>query len=405
MPSLSPTNYKLLELQDKDLIKFTRAQNSLSWRGQLTAEQYVEREFVCGKGRMTSQKVIVFMLVNEDDPEQRVGSIELLIRKGLRYDNDDENHKVLENDILCGTIGSVFTYPEHRGRGVGQIMVNKLIEIAKSKYLGPKGFIFLYSEVGEYYTRNGFKSYEVPLAKFPLGKKMNYNPESSDNLNYEYIKYKNFINLLDLYNRQFRTDLIDKVKEDGKTRVSINPSEDYIDWFHLRAKYLASKIFDKASDMSLLSYDEIIDKFQKIEPSIFGIKVSKDSEVVGGIIWTYEWSRNKVTKENENTVTVLKIIVDKKYSTEEVSKQLILRMKSYLESSTTVPSLKNFQQVVIWQSDLNSSLCQWIEGNLDGKINQTNSSLSAILLNNDVDKEKLLNDDLIWEGNDKLPWW
>ena len=62
---------------------------------------------------------------------------------------------VEQEDILSGCIGGVYTYPQHRGNGYARIMVDKLVVEAK-ELVGPLGFVFLYSEIGEYYFKMDF---------------------------------------------------------------------------------------------------------------------------------------------------------------------------------------------------------------------------------------------------------
>ncbi|CAH2351466.1 uncharacterized protein CLIB1423_03S06942 [[Candida] railenensis] len=413
---VSKTEYELVELNDRDLISFTRAQNSQSWRGQLTSEQYIERECVLGKSKIASSKVnrlLVFMLRDKADPTSRLCSIELLIRRSWSYKYNPDSKRVERKDILSGCIGGVYTYPENRGKGLARIMVDKLVEKAKTEYLGEDGFTFLYSEVGEYYSRNGFKSFEVPLLKFPLGTEIiNDKFIGEDEYQFSELKFHQFEELLQFHNTQFDKEIVDKVTKDGKPRVTINPNQDFIDWFHLRSKFISSKLFyagksDINENLSDLTIDEILAKFHKIEPDVFGFKISnQEGKLVGGIIWTYDWSLNKETNQYENYATVLKIIVDNKLSNQDdIKKQLILKMKSYIESKTTPAAVSDFKQVIIWQSEVNDTLLNWLTGNeVKGVPDHPNSSMSAVLINDPSENEKLVSGELIWEGNDKLPW-
>lgn len=411
MPSASPADYELVELNDQDLINFTRTQNAAAWRGQLSAEQYIERERVLGKTKICSLKVnrlMVFMLRDKANPTSKLCSIELLIRKSWLYKNI--GGKVQRKDVLSGCIGGVFTYPEHRGKGLAQVMVDKLVARAKLDILGEDGFTFLYSEVGEYYTRNGFKSFEVPLLKVPLSQR-DATPilgvpgvtTSLAGCSASLLTYHQFGDLLEFHNRQFNDEITAKVLSDHTERVSINPTLDIVDWFHIRAKFISSKIFYQQDiDFTDLSLDEVNDHFHKINPDVFGIQlVNSSGEIIAGIIWTYEFS------SDANYVTILKIITDNtsKYSRDELCKELIAQLKTFIETPRDETPKFEFSKLVLWQSEISETVLSWLTGDeFKGVANNSNGSRSAILINNAEDDSKLQKGNLIWEGNDKLPW-
>ena len=211
------------------------------------------------------------MLQDIKNPEDKLCSVELLIRQSWKFTWDKETEKVVKKDILSGCIGGVFTYADHRGKGLAKIMIDKIVELSKSQYVGPDGFTFLYSEVGEYYTRNGFRSFAVPLLNFPLsqtGDDYDAIVQQDEDV-VELIKYHDFEKVMEDYNKEFETEMISKTKMDRKTRVSINPSLDFIDWFHMRAKFISHKLFNRQMDIdSSLPYEELIKKFQAIDPPI-----------------------------------------------------------------------------------------------------------------------------------------
>lgn len=425
MPSLSKSSYELVEATEDDLVRYTRHQNSQAWRGQLSIDQYIEREAVLGKCKIASLAVNslkVFILRSKDNIEQPLCSCELLIRKSWKYKFNAQTQSVDRRDVLSGCVGGVFTYPEHRSKGYARIMIDHLVDIAKNKLLGPEGFTFLYSEIGEYYAKNGFKSFDVPLVHIPLGTKAagtaygTAPDHDHEHHEFEFVKYHQFDKLLQFHNKQYDAEVSAQVAQDHKLRVTIDPTLDYVDWFHLRSKFVSSKLFYKdhpdqqvEGDLSLLSYDQILAKFHSISPDVFGIQMTdrESGRLIGGIIWTYDWSINDETNENENYCTVLKIITDKGSSNrDELAQTLILKMKAYLESMAPKhASLEGFKKIVFWSSEVSANTLAWLSGEeLKGTANISNGSRSAILINNEAEDAELINGDLIWAGNDKLPW-
>ncbi|EMG47052.1 hypothetical protein G210_2672, partial [Candida maltosa Xu316] len=274
MPSsIQPEQFELIRLNDTEIIEFTRTQNGQAWKGALSIKDYVLREHVLGKSRMATtspNQLLVFMLkrINDNTP---LCSIELLIRKSKKYTHS--NGDVANVDILSGCIGGVYTYPEHRGHGYARIMVDKLLIIAK-EIIGHDGFIFLYSEIGEYYTKNGFKSFGVDLINVPM------QGATIDPINepkYEFINYHEFDSLMETFRQESEDEIISKVKQDKLTRICVEPNANILDWFHLRSKYISYKLFYENKDNSPIDfytepYQTITAKLSTIEPHKFGIK-------------------------------------------------------------------------------------------------------------------------------------
>ncbi|KAK6461862.1 gcn5-related n-acetyltransferase [Scheffersomyces coipomensis] len=398
---VDPEEYELLHLTDYELIKFTRQQNSAAWKGRLTADDYIIRDLVLGKSKMIATKpngLFVFMLRRISD-KKPVSSIELLIRTGWRF--DFENGEVVEKEVSTGCIGGVFTYPEYRGQGLARIMVDKMMKIAKSEIIGEDGFTFLYSEVGEYYVKNGFKSFEIPLVSIPL---VDAKPVEGIDEKFELIPYHKFKPYLSIHNKQLKAEIIEKVKQDHLSRVTLVPTSDLVDWFHLRSKYISYKLFHEKKHTEPIdfvndTYEQIAEKFERSEPHKFGLKLlNNDNDLVGYIIWTYDW-----INDTENYATVLKIVVVDGNDKETASLKLLSLLKNHLlknEDNVGQTTVK----ISVWESEVSEKNKKILVSKWKSKAGLENSSRSAILINNKVDDDKLQSGDLIWEGNDKLSW-
>ncbi|KAK6455254.1 lysine acetyltransferase [Scheffersomyces xylosifermentans] len=396
--------YELVQLTDRDKITFTRLQNSQSWRGRLSADDYVVREAVLGKSKIASSKVnrlLVFMFKRKGD-DTPLASIELLIRKGWKFDY--ENGEVVRHQVLTGCIGGVFTYPENRGKGYARIMVDKLVEIAKRDLLGPDGFTFLYSEVGEYYAKSGFKSFAVDLIHVPLKDHETIGVDEKLDDKFELIRYHQFEPYLDVYREQLNNEIVEKVKKDHKSRVTLTPTADIIDWFHLRSKYISYKMFHEQNDNERIdfaneSYEQITSKFDSLSPRQFGLKlVNEKNELVGYIVWTFDWLSHE-----ENYATVLKIVVLDGYDRDSFSIKLLKLLRQYLlKNDENEGQITN--RIVLWESEIPSTVKNFLVEEWKSSSGIENGSRSAILLHDPSDNERLVEGSLIWEGNDKLSW-
>ncbi|KAK6200982.1 gcn5-related n-acetyltransferase [Scheffersomyces amazonensis] len=398
---VNPKEYELIHLTDYELIKFTREQNSAAWKGRLTADDYVIRDLVLGKSKIITKKpngLMVFMLRKISD-QKPVSSIELLIRRGWKFDY--VNGEVVKKEVSTGCIGGVFTYPEHRGQGLAKIMVDKLMEIAKTDILKEDGFTFLYSEVGEYYAKSGFKSFEVPLVSIPLqtGK-----PEEGISENFKLLDYHTFEPYLKVHNEQLSKEIIKKVNKDHLSRVTLVPNSDLVDWFHLRCKYISYKLFHeekhtKTIDFVNESYEEIVDNFIELDPKKFGIELFNESnKSIGYIIWTFDW-----INRTEKYATVLKIVVIDGEDKDSTSLKLLSLLRNYLLKNEDIEGQTNIK-IIVWESELSQVNKEYVIEHWGSKAGLENSSRSAILINNEPEDKLLQSGQLIWEGNDKLSW-
>ncbi|OBA21789.1 hypothetical protein METBIDRAFT_10718 [Metschnikowia bicuspidata var. bicuspidata NRRL YB-4993] len=406
----NPHDFVLEQVHDKKTRDYTRERNAAAWKNLLSVQAYVTREHVLGLSKITCSdpnRLVVFALRAKRPNADILCSCELLIRQSWRYEKDACGN-VQRKDVLSGCIGGVYTYEEHRGRGLATIMIDKLVETAKTDaYLGPSGFTFLYSEVGEFYVRNGFKSFHVDLLNLPLsytGLKHVLQP------GYELVKYNEFGDLFERYNQHFDRDMRRQVQEDGLVRISVNPTADYVDWFHIRAKYLGLTLFgDNAPgiDFHKESLDTLASKFKATEPMYFGIKsvCPQTGRLRGFLVWQYEYGFNENENRFENYVTLVKSFVgDDASDPDKVALALIEQLKAYLEAEHSTPQMSNFHKIVMWESEISPA----VKTSLINKFNCThgleNSSRSAILYNNEADDEKLKLGSMIWENNTKLPW-
>ena len=399
MPSLQPdpSQYTLRQITDLETIHFTHQQNAASWKGQLSEQDYVTREMVLGKSKITADKLKVFVLTSSNDNEPLL-SVELLVRPAWKFVYDETTGKSVRKQILCGCIGGVFTYPKNRGKGLGKIMTDKLVSAAKDQYLGPDGYIFLYSEIGEYYTKNGFKSFGIDLMNIPVGEIDDIVALSSE---YELINYHTFAPLLEMYAKQVDTELSLKTIQDKTTRVSIVPSGDLVDWFHVRSKYISYKLhyekFDeKPFDFHTATYEDIVEKFNTIEPQKFGLKISENGKLVGAIIWTYDW-----TSKSENYCTVLKTIIVPGNDVDSTTIKLLECMRHHLKGSL---ENQTSTKIVMWECEVSAAVKEFLADKWSTKTGIENSSRSALRLCDDKEQDLMMNNKLIWEGNDKLPW-
>lgn len=401
--------YVLNQVHDVATKAFTREKNADAWRADLSTDDYIMREHVLGLSQMANSdqhELMVFIMSSEEEPDVPLCSCELLVRKAFRYVSR-ENNEVERKSVLCGCVGAVFTYKEFRGRGLALVMTDLLVQTARTpELLGEDGFLFLYSEVGEYYSRNGFKSFPVKLAKYPLSSRPAPYQKPS---NVELIEFHQFGEVFDAYHKQFDSQMRENVASDGIERVSVAASEEYVDWFHLRSKFLALKFFDEnlgSWNFANETLDSLATKFADTHPKVYGLRInSPETDALQGfIVWTYDYEYSPEEKIYRVHVTVIKNFVASGNDYGKTTQDLFTYMNEYLEAHHEEEEMANLQEVKVWESDIPPSFVEYMKKNLSAKTGIENPSRSALMMNNKVDDRKVKEGKIIWEENTKLPW-
>lgn len=403
----SASQYILEHVKDPALINYTRSQNAVAWKNSLSEPDYIARDHLLGRSRIASSKrnrICVFVY-REKASGNIVSTVELIIRESWRF-SPSAHGDVSQKQILSGCIGAVFTYPEYRRRGIAKLMVDQLMKVAKTpEYVGEDGFTFLYSEVGDYYQQCGFESCEVPLMSLPVSPRSDTHFELPPN--FHFIRFHEFDDLFRLYADFLSNKLSHLVSHDGIERISIKPTADIVDWFHLRAKFLSYKLLgDQGVSVDVWNdtYEELVAKLSNIEPKFFGIKVTEplSDKVLGFIVWTYDYEFSEKDQEFHNHATVLKIHVED--GNDQLAIALVESMKHYFSFKHSQPQLQNFHDISIWELELSETVKKHVIATHGAAHGLENSSRSAILYNNEHDNEKLLRGSMLWEENTKLPW-
>ncbi|CAH6720321.1 hypothetical protein CLIB1444_03S09318 [[Candida] jaroonii] len=376
---------KLTRLTDPDKIDFTRELNGDVWKGHLSVPDYQFRDRLLAKSPMCQDMRIYVVTESEDinSTDDIMSSVEIIIRDGYKYNSKDG--KVEKTLVKNGCIGGVFTNPKFRGKGIAKFMIDELNKICDEEDLE---FVILYSEVGDYYSRCGYESFHVPIRTRYIddyeAKIFNGSEKYSvDGFDVELIDYQGFKEVMDLHNEEEDKRIM--AMNDGKSRVVFAPSEEVVNWFHLRIKYFCYNLVSSPEALKTKAFDDIIEEFTSYEPKKLGIKVSKNGELLGYVIWTFEL---KMEEEPIFSCKILHMFSKGSSKTRSGSDFTIKKLLSDLTIDYMKYSKKHFKvaSVSVWTSDVDEAF--------GGEV-QENSSLSAI---------RFKNEKSIWENNNKLPW-
>lgn len=382
------SEYELRLLVDQDAIVETRKQHANSWRKGLSVQQYLTRERLLRLSPLT-HNVRVYGLVKRGT-SKILCSLELLVLTGLKWVKNGE--QALEFPEPCACVSAVYTPSSNRGKGFAGIMMGKLKEKATAEDFG---FLFLYSEIGDYYSRFGFELHHVPVVKIPLVQKHNtFKLPSGASL----VEFDSFAELLSICRAQENVQISQKVISDGLPRLVTPASISNLNWFHLRAKHAAVCKFSTKPDLSAFEglFDELVEEVRPVQPSHFGIRLDNPDtgNLDGLIVWNVDYGHG----DEGNQVSVLKLHVNLKCNQAQVALQLCELMIEYFQADQGIEELRGFRQIVIWENKLQTCTITALK-EAGASVGVENLAVSAICMS-----AENLNDGAIWENNTKLSW-
>ncbi|ODV63770.1 uncharacterized protein ASCRUDRAFT_98692 [Ascoidea rubescens DSM 1968] len=379
--------YKLIETTDPKIISLCHSENSKSWRFKLSTDAYVQREYLLGRQKVCNPNDsddkddllgLKYYYFKDCSQDLIIGGCESLARYYYKIDATTKK----PTRFISPCIGGVYIFPHYRAKGLGKIMLIQLNQILLQKY-GQDSFSTLYSEVGDYYDNFGYTSKPINLSKLPPIEPPSVYDESNsiDSNGFSIVPISRFDlkPLTDIDNEALQQKLLSNFNSDQVTRVSCVPDPNVYIWHFARAIFT----------LPVLGHEK---------PSQFGIKLlnpNNNSQIVGFIIWTYN------VHGDENELFVIKSFVDE--TNLSIGDQIKV-FKSLINLSQYHAYQKKMDLILLWQSEIptaiNKLILNWFQNDLDGEIDQKNSSISAIKFHN-----KLQNDSpFIWEQNLKFCW-
>lgn len=375
---------------DPEVIKFTHLQNGSAWRGDLTLEEYSEREWLLGMSELGQKnkspemkakfpqghqwlgiKYFVLKNLNLDSSSktsQIVSSCEIMNRLGYCI-SPDTNNKM--EPCLVGTVGGVYTMSEHRGKGYARKMVEFLNGYQDDISNGPdapKVVGTLYSEVGEYYAKSGYKSSHVPVHIITQLDELE-KQYCHETVAGRYLGLDGYQDLVALQQKGFEANLKKLHKENpGKLVFTIYPDIDIYKWFAYRDLF-------------------IMEKANRIQDNLkFGFALEDGSH----LLWHHHWTENClwivkvfIREEVDNSEAVLKKLMTKAV---EEAKKTGLKTLLFWDQEIVIQKFPKLQKLMI---DMEH----------ESSIYAENGSLSAYR-----PPKGFTADQIIWDNNTKFCW-
>lgn len=213
---------KLEETNSEEDIKKCQENNYPVWGKPLTIEEYQERDWVTYKTEYMGDNHHYFVIKNENGDIE--SSCEILIRDCWIKKKDST--EII--NARCGVIGSVFTAEKYRGKGNASLMMKELNNLIDNKYLtGENDVAFLYSEIGNYYERFGYKTFHVPVYKLDPTK---YYQENAN-----IYQYHEITSDFDEITNDLKTRVLNELKNSDHS-FALKPQPEIFDWFNRRSR-------------------------------------------------------------------------------------------------------------------------------------------------------------------------
>ncbi|KFY88422.1 hypothetical protein V498_06803, partial [Pseudogymnoascus sp. VKM F-4517 (FW-2822)] len=284
--------------------RLTWLNSSADWGAALPTPTYIEREsHLCTASTLAAHGGIThWILVDRTlPPDARpiLATAESLRKRTLVAGPEGQVYEAVSHGI-----GSVFCYPEYRGKGYASRMMTELGEVlrgwqgAESRDRREVVFSKLYSDIGRgFYGRHGWRPFPSGHVEFPAA--VGAGEEGGKGA--KRLLTKDLEELCEVDERMLR-GLMERPRGDGKTRVAIPPDAEHFAWHRAREEFVTQALFGKV-------------------PEVRGALVGD----VGNRVWAV-WTRGFYGKKDEpakNTLYILRLVVEGEMRGEKVDEEVL----------------------------------------------------------------------------------
>ncbi|KAH8593524.1 hypothetical protein B0O99DRAFT_627425 [Bisporella sp. PMI_857] len=374
-PALLDANYEGLQLTHPTPKECTAIWNltSQAWKGPLTQE-----DFVLNCAQLLTAPLhrdggmSMWILTNKHmEPDHRpiLASCETIRKQALV---SDANGKVEEKVVHA--VASVYTDPEHRGRGYASRMMRGLsrgLQEFQSDF-GKTIASVLWSDIGkEFYSNVGWLPFPSSHLQFKALKSDQTPPGVM------YLKAEDLEELCRIQESLVRK--LVSTKASHKTRMTLLPNHNSVTWFHQKEDFLASTVYNK--------------------PAL------RKGAIIGSpgnriwVIWTRLCSDPLDAPDAENTLYILKLVIEN--DAEERRELQVEQLKAILEAARNEAAEWRLPVVKMWNPTLAIEDLVARTGIEHENVEREKSSISSVLWYGEGEGTA---DSVEWIGNEKFGW-
>ncbi|RVX67653.1 hypothetical protein B0A52_08182 [Exophiala mesophila] len=217
--------------------------NGVEWKGPLTLEQFLEREVQLQAAELTKDgRITGWILTSSKLPPNPDGSRPILASCETILIRGRVSHKGAGHDVQAHGVASVFTRPEHRGRGYAGRMMNDLgirLETWQSTQGATNAFSVLYSDIGDkFYARHGWKTFESTHIHLETMSSRDYDDIKASFPPVKDLVATDLLNLPSVASMEQQLDQLSKA-DPSRPYCAIHPDVEHFAWHHTREEFLA----------------------------------------------------------------------------------------------------------------------------------------------------------------------
>ncbi|KAF9640215.1 Acyl-CoA N-acyltransferase [Lasiodiplodia theobromae] len=287
-PGDSPTLVLVEPTEDEKVIQWTK--NAPAWRGALSVEAYIRRErFLSSQDNTKDGGQTWWVLVDEAASERILLAGCESFRKKAIVAKDGQI-----NDVITHGVGSVFSPPEHRGKGYAGRMMQEVGKKLRTWQTSEKTdclFSILYSDIGKmrkkFYANHGWEPFRSAHISVPAA------AEQSPGAELPPVKDLGAADLPDLcaHDESMLRQSLKDGPSDGKTRVAILPDIHTIRWHHAREEFIGKEFYGN-------------------HPVVKGAMIGEEKGKRVWCYWTRMWYNADKNQSKGNTLHILRLVIE-----------------------------------------------------------------------------------------------
>ena len=354
--------------------------SSLAWTDALSLPQYLEESAylttvpLAKDGAMTN-----WILTNKElPPDQRpiLCSCETFRKRAFISDMNGN----LSEKIIHG-VASVFCDPVLRARGYGSRLMKELAKVLRTfqaETMKPIGSV-LYSDIGKkYYADLGWHP-------FPVNTHIELDPSAApEGPRATQLLSRDLEKLCEEDETMIRKELT-STPSNGKIRMMLVPDLDHMLWHHSKEEFVCKKLFGK-------------------QPQIKGAIVGQHGDRMWAI-WTHRFYGNPNSASSENTLYILRLVIDNQAITNtsnaEQRERQVEQMRAILQAAQDEAAEWKLHRVMMW--DPTPRVLDLVEQTeiQYRKRERDHEGIASLLWYGDGSGKE---DTLEWLGNEKYGW-
>ncbi|KAI2467163.1 hypothetical protein F4781DRAFT_324711 [Annulohypoxylon bovei var. microspora] len=376
--------------------------NHREWGGALTLEEYLKREPYLTTIPLTCDGGMTHWVLTDSSWSAKKGEDRPILAScesiNKRVVVAAPGDTVVRDGVGHG-VGSVFTYPEHRGNRYAGRMLTELgtaLRKWQSKNQNNEDAVCsaLWSDIGKaYYAKKGWAVFPSLHVEFSVSASQAQGGEEKGKGKRKVfpITYENLEQLCETDEKLVREQVLRKAQETNRTSVAFLPDHDTLRWHLYRDDFIASILFKSSPGHT------------NVPSSVKGALVGTQE---GRRVWAV-WSRNyyggsSSPAENveKNTLYILRLVIESEASEgENPSEDVVEAFTAIMQAALREAAIWHLGKVDLWNpSPLVERLVEksklqhrWIERDVD--------SIPSMMWYGDQDVREIE-----WVANEKYCW-